>query len=155
MQTQTHSPKLDEATIAQLQKLIEMNIDSAEGFGAAAAELKSVDLQTRFRAVAANRNEQATELQAFVAKAGEQPKNDGTVRGSLRRSWLKLHAAVTSGDGSVLADAEHGEDIIKKAYEKALIATAGSPVTSVLQHQMARIKEQHDIVRDLRDHLAS
>jgi uncharacterized protein (TIGR02284 family) len=36
-------------------------------------------------------------------------------------------------------------------YEDVLTETAGSAVHDVLQHQYAKVKAAHDVVRDLRD----
>jgi uncharacterized protein (TIGR02284 family) len=50
-----------------------------------------------------------------------------------------------------LAEAERGEDHIKRAYEDVLTETAGSPMNGVLQVQYSQVKAGHDKVRDLRD----
>jgi uncharacterized protein (TIGR02284 family) len=54
----------------------------------------------------------------------------------------------------VLVEAERGEDQIKRAYEDALVRTAGSAMNDVLTRQYARVKSGHDRIRDLRDHFA-
>ncbi|MEZ6242069.1 MAG: PA2169 family four-helix-bundle protein [Phycisphaerales bacterium] len=144
---------LDSKTISGLQDLIQLNIDSDEGFNAAADQLDaSSRLAMHFRECAAERRSFASELQAVVGANSERPEQSGTAKGTLHRWWLEIRGAVQDGDEhAVLAEAERGEDAIKRRYEKVLKETAGSPVNDLLQRQYAAVKRRHDQVRDMRD----
>ena len=135
-----------------VQDLIKLNIDSAEGFTAAADSIDSPDIASVFREFASQRSANAEALKAAVAYNGQQPAQSGSVTGTVHRWWLELKGKVTAGGlHAVLSEAERGEDTIKHRYEAALKECAGSPVLGVLQSQYTGVKAAHDNVRDLRD----
>jgi uncharacterized protein (TIGR02284 family) len=135
-----------------VQDLIKLNIDSAEGFTAAADSIDSPDIASVFREYASQRSANAEALKAAVAYNGQQPAQSGSVTGTVHRWWLELKGKVTAGGlHAVLSEAERGEDTIKHRYEAALKECAGSPVLGVLQSQYTGVKAAHDNVRDLRD----
>lgn len=143
---------LSEKATGVVQDLIKINIDSAEGFKAAAEEIGSADIAAVFREYGAQRAANAEELKATVAYNGENPTQSGSVAGTLHRWWLEVKGKVTSGGvHAVLAEAERGEDTIKHRYEAALKEVTGTPVATTLQAQYAGVKAAHDNVRDLRD----
>ncbi len=143
---------LREETVAGLQKLIRYNIDSYDGFREAAEEVEDTRLKTLFAAIAQERSEMASELQNFVEWNGTHAEDDGSVMAAVHRAWIEVRALFSGGDSyAILAEAERGEDEIKEAYEEVLKETAGSAMNDVLQAQYARVKKQHDQVRDLRD----
>ena len=69
--------------------------------------------------------------------------------GSVHRGWINIKSAVTGkNDASIIAEAERGEDIAKKAFEDAgqgrsLPASA----SAVVRQQAVRVREAHDRVR--------
>lgn len=143
---------MSDKAASHVQGLIQLNIDSAKGFTAAAEEIDSADLATLFREYAGQRSANAEELKAAVAYNGQEPAQSGSVTGTVHRWWLELKGKITSGGiHAVLAEAERGEDSIKHTYEAALKECAGSPISGVLQKQYAGVQASHDNVRDLRD----
>jgi uncharacterized protein (TIGR02284 family) len=149
LETKTH---LDEKTVDKLQRLIQANMDSHEGFREAADEVDNETLAGLFRGLAEKRQQQAQTLQGLVSVNGEEPRDSGTYMGAAHRTWIELKTAVVGGDTeSILNECERGEDHIKNLYEEILKETAGSAVNDVLQRQYAEVKADHDRVRDLRD----
>lgn len=143
---------LNEATIKEVQKLIEINIDSGKGFAEAAENIENRAVARYFRECGARREGFAAELQRYVARSGEKPEDSGSVKGTLHRWWLDVRGTVQDGDEhAVLAEAERGEDAIKERYEKTLKNTAGSALNDVIQRQYASVKADHDAIRDMRD----
>jgi uncharacterized protein (TIGR02284 family) len=139
-------------TIDKLQDLLRVNIDSENGFRDAAEQVDDVALRRIFRQFADERQNNAAELKQFVEFNGEEPVKEGSVLAAIHRSWMDLKAALSSNDAkAILNEAERGEDHIKQMYEDILTETAGSAVNDVLQHQYAKVKAAHDVVRDLRD----
>lgn len=135
-----------------VQDLIRLNIDSAEGFTAAAERIEDPRVAELFREYAAQRSSNAEELKASVAFNGEEPADRGTAAGTLHRWWLELRGTITGGDtANVLSEAERGEDSIKHHYEEAIKECAGSPIVELLTTQYRGVKAAHDHVRDLRD----
>lgn len=143
---------LSEETLSAVQDLIQMNIDSRDGFRHAAKAVDDVTLSETFDMLADQRDSQADELSSYVQLNGERPRLEGSYLASMHRIWMDIREMVTSKNTiAVLEEAERGEDAIKQAYEQALRDTAGSALNDVMMHQYSRVKEAHDRVRDLRD----
>ena len=151
LQTETCS-NLKDDTLQHIQQLVQINKDSAAGFQQAADAIEDKALAADFRVWAVDRTRQADDLASYVAASGGDVPEDESWLATLHQTWLKLRAAISSGDAyTVLAEAERGEDQIKEKYEEVLKETAGSPLNDVLQKQYVQVKSVHDRVRDLRD----
>ncbi len=143
---------LSRDTVDRLRQLVQINIDSAEGFRHAADALQDKVLAADFRVWAVDRTCQGDELTRYVEMNEQSAPEERSWMAALHQTWLDFRAAITAGDTqAVLAEAERGEDLIKERYEEALTETAGSAVNDVLQRQYASVKQVHDRVRDLRD----
>jgi uncharacterized protein (TIGR02284 family) len=147
----TNTLNLPEKSIDWLQDLIQLNIDSRDGFKEAADELKGNRLESLFREYSNQRGAQASELQSLVASNAERPETDGSVAAAAHRTWMDLRSALGGGDQAILDEAERGEDHIKEKYEAAIKDLGSCSCTTVLRSQYAAIKAAHDKVRDLRD----
>lgn len=112
MPTATNLP---EKSIDWLQDLIQLNIDSRDGFQEAADDLKTKggSLASLFRDFAMERAGQARELQSVVSANAEMPEKSGSVAAATHRTWMNLRKALGGGDQAVLSEAERGEDHIK------------------------------------------
>jgi len=139
-------------TIKNLQELIQVNVDSKDGFEQAAHDIEDMTLSTLFQSLAHQRDEQARELAKFVEWNREKPQRTGSYAAALHRGWMSIREMLSTNNlYAILAEAERGEDQIKAAYESALKETAGSAVNDVLLRQFRQVKAAHDRVRDLRD----
>lgn len=146
------APKITKDVLDKLQNLIQANIDSFDGFKHAANKLEDPDHWVPMFELAFQRGLHAERLRKIVTLCGEKPVESGSVMASAHRCWTDLKSAVTEGDAyTILAEAERGEDYIKGLYEDILADTAGEPTTRLLNEQYARVKEGHDLVRDMRD----
>ena len=75
----------------------------------------------------------AQELQAEVRALGGDPEKAGSMSGSVHRGWINIKSAVTGkNDASIIAEAERGEDIAKKAYEEAVKAALPASASAVV-----------------------
>jgi len=142
---------LDDATLAKVQDLIEVNVDSFNGFRQAAENTKDLSVSSLFTRISEDRVQQAIELQKIVLGNDVEAESTGSLIGAIHRVILDWRAYFDKGDVCVLEEAERGEDYIKKQYEEALQATAGSAVTDVLNRHFVAVKAAHDRVRDVRD----
>lgn len=146
------TPTLTDEAVAKLQELIQLNIDSRDGFRHAADNVEDMALVGAFEQLSFDRNAQAGELSKIVSWNGDEPHRDGSYAAAMHRSWMSIRELLTANDRyAVLAEAERGEDTIKAAYEKALQCCSNTPVTGVLSEQYAAVKAAHDRIRDLRD----
>lgn len=144
---------LSEETIETVQDLIQLNIDSRDGYRLAAEKLEDLTVASAFDFVAHQRELHADELALFVARTGERPRREGSYLATVQRTWNEIREMLSGDDClAMLEEAERGEDAVKSAYEDALrTTTAGIELHDVLQEQFADVKASHDRIRDLRD----
>lgn len=143
---------LSDETLAAVQDLIQINIDSRDGFRHAASSIDDVSVSSLFEFLADQRDQQADELASYVLVNGERPRREGSYLATMHRTWIDIREMLIKNDTTaVLEEAERGEDAIKAAYEDALRNTTGSAMRDVLTEQYAQVKQAHDRVRDLRD----
>ena len=149
----TATMNLPEKSIDWLQDLIQINIDSRDGFKEAADNLKSENssLVSMFRELSNDRAAQATELQAMVASNAEEPTKAGSMAASVHRTWMDIRTALGGGVHAVLSEAERGEDHIKAKYEDAIKDLGNCGCVPTLRTHFAAVKASHDAVRNLRD----
>lgn len=138
-----------------LNDLIEINNDRIAGFEKALADIKdeNIDLKTIFQSYATQSRKFSQELTAVVAVTGDNPETDTSFSGSLHRAWIDIKSLFGDNDRkSILAEAERGEDAIKKAYETALNdGKLNGEAATLVHRQAADIKAAHDYIRNLRD----
>jgi uncharacterized protein (TIGR02284 family) len=134
-----------------LNELIETLKDGQQGFETAAADVKDSKVKSTFQEFAQQRSRLAGELQAEVSKLGGESPSSGTTAAAAHRGWMNLKSAIGGGEKSILNEAERGEDIAVKNYQKALGAQLPADVANVIQRQFDQVKRAHDQVKSLRD----
>ena len=143
---------LSKEAAGYVEDLVRLNIDSAQGFTAAADMIEDKSLAASFREYAAQRDANAEELKAAIAYNGEEPPQGGTASGTLHRWWLEVKGKITSGNAhSVLSEAERGEDNAMARYRKALKQPLPAGVKLIVERQMQGVQRNHDQVKMLRD----
>lgn len=139
---------LSDETLSDLKQLIEINVDSAKGYSQAAESIDEAPIAALFRQCASERRAHVDALRRFVPDY----EPNGSITGTVHRWWLDLRSNLSSDDAyAVLAEAERGEDAIKKRYEDVLKSNPGTPLNDRLQRQYAEVKARHDQIRDMRD----
>ena len=99
-----------------LHSVIESLIDGQEGFQKIGEHLKDETLRRYFAAESLKRASFRGELETMVHTQGDHdPKQSGSVSGTLRRTWGDLKAHLGGGDHTLLETAEAAEDAAKKA----------------------------------------
>jgi uncharacterized protein (TIGR02284 family) len=149
----TATMNLPEKSISWLQDLIQINLDSRDGFKGAAEHLKEKHstLEAMFRRLASERDSQAKELQTLVTSNAETPQKSGSASAAVHRAWMDLRSAFGGGEHAILSEAERGEDHIKAKYEEAIKDLKGCTCVSVLSRQHSAVVASHDTIRDIRD----
>ena len=143
---------LEDTTVETLRDLVQINIDSRDGFREAASQTKNPALKSDFEKYAQQRDQQAEELLTYVELNGDERDIEGSYAAKFHRTWIEVRSALSFDDTQVVLDeAERGEDVIKDAYESALKETAGSAVNDVLMTHMGQVKASHDRIRSMRD----
>ena len=140
----------DAQVISTLNNLIQTCRDGQEGFQSAAEGVKSSELKELFYGYSRQRASFAGSLQDEVRRLGGEPAEAGSVTGSLHRGWMGLKAALTGEDErAVLAECERGEDSALTAYKAALGVDMPASVRSLVERQLAEVREAHQRVRGL------
>jgi uncharacterized protein (TIGR02284 family) len=135
-----------------VEHLIERCRDGQKGFEEAAEKVKAADLKGFFREVSAERGRFAQQLQAELATLGKPEKKvSGSAEGALHRAWVDTKVALGGDDHTVLDWLEHGEDVAKDAYQKALSGSLPASLNEIVRRQAASVQQVHDRVRALRD----
>lgn len=143
---------LEKETLKELQDLVRINVDSAEGYRCIARHVNDLSLSETFLRLANQRELQGEDLSRLVEWNGRETMVEGSVAAKLHRVWITIREKLSSDNAfAMLCEAERGEDYIKDAYEAALLRTAGSAVNDVLLHQLSIIRQDHDWIRTLRD----
>lgn len=134
--------------IAILNRLIEVTIDSAEGYDEAAKDAQNPELKAIFLRRVAERMLAFRSLQSQVEALGGQAEDEGSLLASMHRAFVNLRAAVQSGDLAVVDEVERGEDRIKGKYEDA-IRGGGLSASS-----LAAVEQAYESVRSGHDEMS-
>ena len=135
-----------------LHFVIENLIDGQEGFQKIGEHLKDETLRRYFASESLKRASFRGELETLLHSEGDHdPKESGTVSGTLRRNWGDLKAHLGGSDHTLLETAEAGEDAANKAYKHALEKELPLPVHQLLSTQYAHIQDSHYYVKAARD----
>lgn len=146
----------NEDHIKLVNGLVEITIDSADGYEEAAKDAQSSRFKTLFQARAQERRAIVADLQAEVRRLGGTPDDDGSILAAAHRVFLNVRDALTKGDEAVVKTVEDGEDHIKAKYEKALGDTDVQPETRrAIEAAYAKVKAGHDQMRDIKHAIAS
>ena len=134
--------------------LIEINNDRVAGFEKAIDDIEdeNIDLKELFEGYAQQSRQNVEELISISGSAADVG-NEKSVSGSLHRVWIDIKSLFGGSDrGSILSEAERGEDAIKKAYEDALSDEQLSyHIIEIIRGQAQGINAAHDRIRAMRD----
>jgi len=140
----------NDKAISTLNSLIETLKDGEEGFRTAAEGLTDPQAKTAFQQFSRERAQMAQELQVEVRALGGDPEKAGSMSGSVHRGWINIKSVVTGkNDGSIIAEAERGEDIAKNAYAEAIKGSLPPSVSALVSRQAIKVREAHDRVRSM------
>jgi uncharacterized protein (TIGR02284 family) len=137
-----------------INDLIEINNDRVAGFEKVIADIKdeNVDLKELFQGYAEQSRKNGQELAALVGSV-EEVETGNSVSGTLHRAWIDVKSLFGGSDrASILAEAERGEDAIKKAYQDALNGgELPAEAVATVSSQAQEINAAHDQIKALRD----
>jgi uncharacterized protein (TIGR02284 family) len=137
-----------------INSLIEINNDRVAGFEKAIADIKdeNIDLKELFQGYAEQSRKNGQELAAIVGSA-QEVETGTSVSGTLHRAWIDVKSIFGRSDrASILSEAEHEEDVIKKAYQEALSSCeVPAEATQIITRQASGINAAHDQIKALRD----
>ncbi len=135
-----------------LTDLIETLRDGHEGFLELGQRLTDPAARRFFLEETQMRSEYAGELENELHRLGvKDVKASSSTMNKAHRFWGEMKAKLGGGDHALLDTAEQGEDVAKKAYQKALEQELPLPIREMLTRQQEHILGVHDHVKALRD----
>jgi uncharacterized protein (TIGR02284 family) len=143
------SPSKDlKETESSLRSVIQVLIDSQDGFKKMGEQLKNETLKEYFLAESLTRAQFRGVLESILHQEGvHDVKESGTAAGTVRRAWSDVKSALGAGDASILATAEEGENEAIEAYARAIETYVPLPVRQVLTSQAAHIDKSRDFIK--------
>jgi uncharacterized protein (TIGR02284 family) len=140
----------NDQVISLLNGLIETCKDGEYGFKTAADGLQDPQITALFHKYSQQRGEMARELQGEVRRLGGDPDKVGSVVGAAHRGWINIKSVVTGkDDGSIVSEAERGEDSAKRMYKEALNEVLPIRIVALLREQSMKVIDAHNRVRSL------
>ena len=131
-----------------LNELIHTCRDGEQGFRSAAENVKDPKVKALFNDYARERAAFANELKEEVSRLGGAPDEGGSTAGAVHRGWMDVKGAVTGrDDGSILNEAERGEDVAVESYRSALEQPLPQSAKTLVERQYTHVRAAHDRVR--------
>lgn len=130
-------------SIKTYNNLITICADSKKGYEHAAENIDNETLEMTFRRFSKEREDFIEQLQEQVEQLKGDPEEEGSVSGSIHRSWMDIKAALTSGnEESIIKACITGEETAISEYEAALKETSMTPAArQIVAEQYSRIKQ--------------
>jgi uncharacterized protein (TIGR02284 family) len=102
--------------IKVLNSLIEVTLDSADGYREAASETEDARYRSMFEERSRERQQVASELQACVGQLEGDPQDKGSILAKAHRAFMDIKHALLRDDQAVVNSVENGEDHIKARF---------------------------------------
>ena len=136
--------------IRVLNDLVEITLDSADGYAEAAREAQAVRYSAMFQARASERSQIAARLQQQVQALGGDAESGGSVLASAHRMFAHLRQTLSAGDHAVVTEVERGEAYIRTQFEHALQdSTLGAPTHALIADAYRSVQSGHEQMRRL------
>ncbi|MAW95228.1 MULTISPECIES: PA2169 family four-helix-bundle protein [unclassified Leeuwenhoekiella] len=136
-----------------LQRLLVKNYDAEKGYITAMQDIDHAALRGFMQRQAAKRNSFATELDHELHLINEKPESDGSLAGSLHRTWMDLRDALNLNDKSaILEECLRGEETSAKEYEQVLEEIQfPQHLRTVINNQLSKIYRTIEDLQQLED----
>jgi uncharacterized protein (TIGR02284 family) len=147
---EAHERMLGMKAIATLDSLIATCKDGQMGYENAASEVKEEALKELFKMQAAERARFVADLDAMVARLGDESLDKRSFAALLHRGFMKTKAAFTRGEKkAILEECERGERLAARRYAAALNLDLPKDIRELLEGQYEKIKEAQLLIRGL------
>lgn len=146
----TGVPQIDQQEAALLNDLLQLNLDSQNGYQTAADALQNKAYADRFRQYGQERKHNGDELTQLLRSNGHTVSKAGTLSGLFHQGWLNLEALLAAGDAAILAECERVDALTLSAYQDVMGKTTNEGILELLRRQFTRIRDAHDYSKTLR-----
>lgn len=144
----------NEQMVAELNKLVQVNLDREAGYQKASEAVEDTGLKTFFQDCRGQSASYLATLNDIIRNHGGEPEKETSTTGDLYRIWMDIKSALAlSNAKAVLQSCEAGEDVALNSYENVLQSNgfADRTVMQEIELQKEGIKTMHDRVKLMRD----
>lgn len=135
-----------------VQCVIEILVDSQDGFATAGERLQNQSLKRYFFTESLLRAQFIDELEAALRQRGvNRFWEKSNAAATLHRTWARIKSRFLGGDHTLLVTAEQGEDAVTEVYSKALETYLPTSIREILTAQEAHIEMVHEFLKTERD----
>lgn len=140
--------------LTQLNNVKDLLVDSQKGYLQAAERVEDVQLKGILTHLSTSRTSLLAAMDKLIAAAApdQPPREGGTIKGDLHRTWMEVRDALsTSDNANVLAECERGEEFLLMRYDEVLKKEdLNLAARSTLQEGSAIVQGNLERVRQLR-----
>ena len=105
----------------KLNELLVKNYDAEKGYLNAIDNVEGKRLKMFFKRRASERSQFAKELRTEILRYGEDPKDSGSLKGTVHRNWMSLKSLFSSNnEEAILEEAIKGEEASLELYNELL-----------------------------------
>ena len=134
---------------SKLNELIQVCKDASRGFRLAADEVDNKSYREFFRMKALERGDFVRNLQSAALKLGLVPRADGSVLGTVHRTWMNVrHTMNPHQDQVPLLECRRGEEHALKVYEDILENHLLQQLQPATEEQFVAMIETRDKLRN-------
>ncbi|WP_405250455.1 PA2169 family four-helix-bundle protein [Dokdonia sp. Asnod3-C12] len=139
--------------VSNLQGILEKNYDAEEGYKEAMLKADNSYLKDYLKNKAATRATFATEISDIILKLNETPKESGSTKGSIHRTWMSIKDAFSSNsDEGILEECIRGDKASIEEYNEVMENQAFPvEITSVLTNQLLQVKKSVNDIKKIED----
>ncbi|XLV72973.1 PA2169 family four-helix-bundle protein [Ralstonia syzygii subsp. celebesensis] len=137
--------------VLALNRLIEVGKDDELSCSSAAREVHDPQLRDILTDAAQSCRASVQELQQLVSSLGGQPRDRGSMNGTLHRGWMEIRHLITPNDDDVVLEmCEREEDMAKREYQAALQKDLPAAIRAVVQRQYEGIQLHRERIHAMR-----
>lgn len=131
-----------ERVIENMNELLKLCNDGAQGYNNAAEGVENTELKTIFHRLSQQRKGFAEDLKAEIRSMGGDIDDSRDVEGIVHNTWVKIKAAITANDTeSIIEACKTGEEYAFKKYEELL------KDNELPENIKNMLSEQHQLIR--------
>ena len=136
-----------------LQYLLEKNYDAEKDFKSAREHVENPALKEFFKKQAVLKNHFATEIDKQIHSLNEHPKDSGSKKEELKRTWINFKSSIEKDtDESLLEACIRGEKNRVEEYESKLRkSNFPAKMEEVLRSQLVKMRESISKMKMMKD----
>lgn len=140
-----------DTTVQTLNHLIEVGKDGELSCSSGALDIRDPQLRDILTDAAQTCRASVQELQQLVRSLGGQPRERGSVNGTLHRGWMGIRHLITPDDDDVVLEmCEREEDAARREYQSTLQQDLPAEIRAVVQRQYDGIQKHRARIHAMR-----